>query len=199
MFAGPRDGETIQQREVIEPQHLDEPRRRALVVVEVEPAVELLLRQPGSRIDAGEAVIGQRRIVALGCEGDLVSQVSQSIVDRGRREHEHPGLHALADDPTHQPVVACLGALSWRALVAEVVRLVDDDDEVVVSPVDVGEVDVARHAAVARQVGVVEDVVVEAVARKEIAAVVGAVEAPVVAQDVWGRGPAPGRCATRGT
>jgi hypothetical protein len=59
----------------------------------------------------------------------------------------------------HQAVVAGV-AILVVLLVAEVVRLVDDD-EVVVAPVDVGEVDVAGAAAVARQVGVVQDVVVE--------------------------------------
>ena len=45
-----------------------------------------------------------------------------------------------------------------------------------------GKVDVARQTVVAREIRVVEDVVVEAVASKEVAAVVGAIEAPVVAQ-----------------
>ena len=35
--------------------------------------------------------------------------------------------------------------------------------EVVVSPVDVGEVNIPRYAAVARQVGVIQNVVVEAI------------------------------------
>ena len=57
-----------------------------------------------------------------------------------------------------------------------------DDDQVVVAPVDVGKVDVAGSAAVAREVGVVEHVVVEAVGGQDVAAVVGLVERPVVAQ-----------------
>ena len=68
-------------------------------------------------------------------------QVGQAVVDRRGREHEHAGLDAFLDDPPHQAVVAGLAVLVG-GLVAEVVGLVDDD-EVVVAPVDVGEVDVA--------------------------------------------------------
>ena len=45
-----------------------------------------------------------------------------------------------------------------------------------------GKVDIARQAAVAGQIGVIINVVVEAVDREDVAAVVGAVEAPVFAQ-----------------
>ena len=126
-------------------------------------------------------MVEQGRVVALGGEGDLVAQVGQAVVDRRGREHEHAGLDALLDDLAHQAVVAGLAALARRLLVAEVVRLVDDD-EVVVAPVDVREIDVAGQAAVAGEVGVVQNVVVEAVGGQEVAAVVGLVERPVVAQ-----------------
>ena len=57
-----------------------------------------------------------------------------------------------------------------------------DDDEIVVAPVHVRQVDVARQPAVAGQVGVVQNVVVEAVGREDVAPVVRLVERPVVAQ-----------------
>ena len=60
-------------------------------------------------------------------------------------------------------------------------RLVDHH-QVVVAPVHVRQINVARGATVARQVGVVQDVVVEAVRRENVALVVGFVECPVVAQ-----------------
>ena len=126
-------------------------------------------------------MINQCRVVPLGGKGDLITQVGQAVVDRCSGQHEHPRFHALPDDLAHQPIVACLAALAGRALVAEVVRLVDDD-EVVIAPIDVGEVDIARQAAVARQIRVVENIVVETVAGEEVATVVGAVKAPVVAQ-----------------
>jgi hypothetical protein len=77
---------------------------------EIEPAVELLLRQARGAVDAGDAVIEQRRVVALGDEGDLVAQVGQAVVDRRGREHQHavltPSLMIA-----HQAVVAGLAAL----------------------------------------------------------------------------------------
>ena len=72
MSARTGDRKSIQEREVIEPQHLDETRRRAFGFVQIEPAVELLLREPGGAVDAGNAVIGQRNIVALNGKGNLV-------------------------------------------------------------------------------------------------------------------------------
>ena len=117
---------------------------------------------------------------ALGHEGDLVLEIGQAVVDRRGREHEHAGLDALLDDAPHEAVVTGL-AVVVRGLVAEVVGFVDDD-EVVVAPVDVGEVDVAGSAAVAGEVGVIENVVIEAVGGEEVAAVVRLVECPVVAQ-----------------
>ena len=125
-------------------------------------------------------------------------QVGQAIVDRRGREHQHAGLDPFLDDLAHQPVVARFAALPWRLLVAEVVRLVDDD-EVVVAPVDVRQIDVAGQAAVAGQVGVVQDIVVEAVGGEDVAAIVGFVERPVVAQSLGARARARGRCAARDT
>ena len=107
-------------------------------------------------------------------------QIGQPVVDRRGRQHEHAGLHAFLDDPPHQAVVAGLAVLVGR-LVAEVVGFVDDD-EVVVAPVHMGEIDVAGRAAVAGQVGMVENVVVEAVGGEDVAPIVGLVERPVVAQ-----------------
>ncbi len=175
------DGEQVEEGEVVEAEHVDEARGRSFGFVEGEPAVELLLGQAGGAVDAADAVVEEGGVVALGDEGDLVAQVGQPVVHRCGGEHEHPGLDAFADDPAHEAVVAGLAALLRGALVAEVVRLVDDD-EVVVPPVHVGEVDVAREPAVPGEVGVVEDVVVEAVRGEEVAAVVRAVERPVVAQ-----------------
>ena len=125
-------------------------------------------------------MVVERHVVRLGDKGDLVLEIGQAVVDRRGGEHEHAGLHALLDDSPHQAVIARL-AVVVRGLVAEVVGFVDDD-EVVVAPVDMGEVDVAGSAAVAGEVGVVENVVVEAVGGEEVAAVVGLVECPVVAQ-----------------
>ena len=174
------EGNQVEQGEVVEAQHLDQAGGGARLLGEIQPALELELGLADGPVQAGDAVLAQGVVVALGDEGDLVLQVGEAVVDRGGGEHEHPRLHAFADDPAHQAVVAGLVSAQGR-LVAEVVRLVDYD-QVVVAPVDVGEVDVARLAAVAREIGMVEDVVVEAVGGEEIALVVGFVKGPVVAQ-----------------
>ena len=68
-----------------------------------------------------------------------------------------------------------------RRLVAKVVRFVNDD-EVVIAPVHMGKINVAGSPGISGEVGVVENVVIETVGREEVAAVVGLVECPVVAQ-----------------
>ena len=47
-----------------------------------------------------------------------------------------------------------------------------------------GEVDISGQTGVARQIGVVENVVVEAIASEEVSAIIGAIEAPVVTQSL---------------
>ena len=84
------------------------------------------------------------RIAFVG-QGKLVSQVGEAVVDRRRREHQHLGLDALPDDRVHQLLIAGLAVLEG-VVVAEVVRLVDDD-EVVVAPVDAVERRAERFAA----------------------------------------------------
>ena len=92
VLARPGDGQQIEQREVVEPEHLDQPRRRALGVIEIEPAIELLLREPRGAVDAGDTVLEKRRVVAFGRERDLVAQVGHPVVDRRGREHQHARL-----------------------------------------------------------------------------------------------------------
>ena len=175
------DGKQIEQAEVVEPQHLNQQRRGSLLLVEVKPPVELLLREAGRAVDAEDSLICKRRVIPFSGERDLVSQVCQAVVYRGCREHQDARFDAFFDDLPHQPVVTGLVVLTRCFLVAKVVGLVDDH-QVVVAPVHVGEVDIAGVAAVAGEVRVVQDVVVEAVGGKDIPAVIGFIERPVVAQ-----------------
>src|SRR5208337_1036274 len=87
--------------------------------------------------------------------------------------------HPLLDDPPHQAIVPRLAVFPGRLLVPEVMRFVDDD-KIVVTPVDVREVDIAGDSSITREVRMVEDVVVEAVRREDIPTVVGPVQGPVV-------------------
>ena len=53
------DGQQVEQLEVVEAEHLDQPRRRALGVLQVEPAVELQSAPGAWCFDAGDAVVEQ--------------------------------------------------------------------------------------------------------------------------------------------
>jgi len=175
------DGQQVQQLEVVEAKHFDQASRGAQVIIHIEPAIELLLRPPGGVVDAGDALVQQRSVDALGGECDLIAQVGEPVVHRGGGQHQHARFDAGLDDAAHKPVVAGLAAVLGGLLVAEVVRLVDDQ-QVVVAPVDVGQIDIAGQAAVAGQVGMVQNVVIEPIRGEDVAAVVGLVEGPIVAQ-----------------
>src|SRR5690606_25523659 len=88
------------------------------------------------------------------------------------------------DNPPHEPIVAGFAAGPRRLLVAKIVRFIDDD-QIVISPINVRQIDVTGHAAVTRQVGVVEYVIVEAVGRQYVASIVRLIDRPIVSQPLW--------------
>ena len=180
VLAGAGDGQEIQQREVIETEHVHEPGRFAVGLLQCQPAVELKLGLPDGGFDAGDAVFNEGRVVTLGDEGDLVLEIGESVVDWGGREHEDPRFDAFLDDAPHEAIVAGFVLFVGR-LVAEIVGLVNDN-QVVIAPVNVRQVNVAGLATVAGQVGVVEHVVMETVGGEDVAAVVGLVDGPIVAK-----------------
>ncbi len=180
MFTRTGNGQHVQQLEVVEPQHLRQHVLAASGVGQVQPLVELGLGQADGGLDAGNALIDESPVVALGDEGDLVLEVGQPVVHRRGGEHQHPGPYPRLDDPLHEPFVAAFPLLVG-GLVAEVVGLVDHH-QVVVSPVDVGQIDIPGQATVTGQVGMVQNVVVEPVGREDVAPVVGLVEGPVIPQ-----------------
>ena len=171
VLAAARDGQHVEQLEVVGVHRVNEALGRALGVGELAPLVEPLLgdaRHVGDRRDA--VGVDEVRVVTLGDELDLVSQVEQAVVHRGGREHEHLGALARLDYVLDEARVA-VGLVRVGALVPEVVALVDDE-EVEVAPPQVLEVHLAAHAVVARQVGVVEHRVAEAVVSQRVAIVV---------------------------
>ena len=97
--------------------------------------------------------------------------------------HEHLGLHALTDDAVQKTQVAVLPVVVLAGgicAVAEVVRLVDDN-EVVVSPVDALDGKPAAGVAVlAREIGMVEHVIAQTVLRDGVVDEVAAEGHPVV-------------------
>ena len=94
-------------------------------------------------------------------ESELVLQIIEAIIDRGCREHQHLGSHALPHDPVHQTLIPRL-AIFECVIVAKVVRLVDDD-QIVVAPVDLTQPHAERFTAITKQIGVAKDVIAEAV------------------------------------
>src|ERR1017187_4831045 len=75
-------------------------------------------------------------------------------------------------------------AVFVRGLVAKIVGFVNDN-QVVVAPIDVGKINVAGHTAIAGKVGVVQNIIMETVRRKDVPLIVRFVERPVVAQSFW--------------
>ena len=110
----------------------------------------------------------------------MVSQVVEAVVHRGGRKHQHLGFHALLDNLVHQLLVAGFLVLI-SIIVAEVVRLVDDN-KVIVTPVDAIQRCAERLTARTAEVGMTKHVVVEPVASKYVGLEVTAVVQPVVRQ-----------------
>ena len=126
------------------------------------PQIEALLCQPHHRVNGRDAVgLLEVVIAALRDELDLVTQVGETIVDRGRRQHEHLRASVGPDDLVHQARVA-IRARPGRAPVAEVVALVDDH-QIECPPLQVFQVGVPALATAARQVRVVQHLVGESV------------------------------------
>ena len=82
--------------------------RAAFGILKSQPAVELELRLSDGRFHTGNALGGQRRVVALGDKGNLVFEIRKAIVHRCSREHQNAGFDALFNDPAHQAVIARL-------------------------------------------------------------------------------------------
>ena len=98
-------------------------------------------------------MIEERGIVALGDEGYLVAQVRQTVVDRRGGEHKDTRLDTFLDDAPHEAAVTSF-TLTVRRLVAEVVGFVDDH-EVVIAPIDMRKVYIARQSTITGKIGVV--------------------------------------------
>ena len=125
--------------------------------------------------------------VAARDEGDLVAEVGELVVDRGGGEQQHLGADTLPDDVLHEPLVtgaadAFIGVFGFAdRVVAEVVRLVDDY-EVIVSPVDGGEIDAIDIALFPREVGMGKHIVAEAIFIERVQRTVRAIHRPVPAE-----------------
>lgn len=165
---------------VVESQHVEQSGRLTLWLWKVKASIELDLDLPNGSGDVGDAVVSDGRVIAFGRDGDLILEVRQSIVDGGCGAHQHTRLDTGLNDLFQEAVIATLTALVGE-LVSEVKRLVNHH-QVIISLVDVGEVDVSGAANRAGQIDVVEHVIVKAIGMQNVAPVVGFVQGPVVAE-----------------
>ena len=185
VLAAARHGHLVEHLEEIVVEHVGEGVGRPLLGGQLRPAGIDGLRVAENRLD----VVLQAQLlrpaggVAPVCQGELVAQVAEAVVHGSGGQHEHLGLHALLDDLLHEQLVAVHPVFRRRvAAVSEVVALVDDN-QAVSAPVQAVEGQAGlRRAARAREVGVVEHVVLQAVARDGVVHDVRVVGDPVVAQ-----------------
>ena len=182
MLAGTGNGHAVQQLEEVKAQRVQNGPYGPLLGWPLGPDVEGSLRTAKDLFHTAAAVQALAEVLGVAFVGQrqLVAQVAEAVVDRGGRQHQHFGLHTFPDDLAHQLLVACFLVLV-DIVVAEIVRLVDDH-QVIVAPVDLIERHAQRLPAGARQVGVAEHVVVEAVANEGVGLEVAVVGQPVVGQ-----------------
>ena len=125
--------------------------------------------------------------VAPGNKGNLVPQIGELVVHGCGREEQHLRADARRDDVFHQPLVAAAAdllvarPLHRLGVVAEVVRLVDDD-KVVCPPVQRGKLDAVGIARIAGKVGMVQHVEAKAVGGERVERAVGAIDRPVASE-----------------
>ena len=167
MLAATRNCQRIEKPEIVRVDVLGEALRRVSSMRLRAPQIEALLCQPHHRFNGRDSVgLLEVVIAALRDELDLVTQVGEAIVDRGRRQHEHLRASVGPDDLVHQSRVA-IRARRGRAPIAEVVALVDDH-QIECPPLQVFQVGVPALATAARQVRVVQHLVGESVLSQRV-------------------------------
>ena len=67
----------------------------------------------------------QRQIITFSHKGNLIFQVSQTIIDRCSREHQDASLDSILNNALHQAVIPSFPIFMCR-LVAKVMRLIDN-------------------------------------------------------------------------
>ena len=162
VLSATRNCQRIEKPEIVSVNVLGEALGRVTSMCLRTPQIEAFLCQPHHRVNGRDAVGLLEVVIApLRDELDLVTQVGEAIVDRGRRQHEHLRASVGPDDLVHQPRVT-IRARRCRAPVAEVVALVDDH-QIECPPLQVFQVGVPAPPTAARQVRVVQHLVGESV------------------------------------
>ena len=145
MLAATRNRQGIEERKIVRVDVLGEALRRVTSMRLRTPQVEALLCQSHHRIDGNDAIGLLEVIIAtLRDELNLVTQVGETIIDRGRRQHEHLRASVSPDHLVHQARVT-IRARPGHAPIAEVVALIDDH-QIECPPLQVFQVDVPTLA-----------------------------------------------------
>ena len=188
MLARAGDGQLVEQFEKRGAELFQKVAGFSLVRLLFCPSRKGFLRGGESFPKAADSDGFRERVVAIFREEiELVAQVLKVVVDWCGREKKDLGADAGFDDVVHESLVAALLndiallVLPAWGVVPEIVRLVDDD-EVVISPVQRREVDVAGVAALAAEIGVGDDIEAKAVRAEGIEKAVGIIDRPVVAK-----------------
>ena len=151
---------------------------------QIAPVVEDLLRRTENLLDGvAEFHIGfELPRIALVGQLQLVFQVSEAVVHRSGREHQHLRLYTGLDDVLHQALVAVFDLIDMRAFaIAEIVGFVDHH-EVVGIPAQPGKIDAVRFALVSGEIAVIKHIVVQAVFGDGIIQIVSLERVPVVGE-----------------
>ena len=172
---------------------MDEIAGFALLCRLLRPIGEFGLSFPGGVLDAGDSefffestIVFPVRVagdIPAGNEGDLIPKIGDLVVDRGGGEQEDFGFLALLDDIFQQSLVSgapgCAVFLRFAdGVVAEIVRLIDDDEAVIV-PIEIREVVIAGESGGAGKIRVGEHVEAKPIFQQRIESAVGFEDRPV--------------------
>ena len=167
MLPGTCDGHAVQDLEEVEVETVQQIFRGAFLGFKGAPPVEGLLGIPEYRIQRAadiEVVLHQARLALVG-DHQLVVEVVEPVVHRRGGQHQDLRLGARPDDLVEQTAVTVDAGLVIDIRpppVAEVVRLVDDD-QVEVLPVELLQVYAVGVSASSGEVCVVQHLVLELV------------------------------------
>ena len=185
MPAAARHGHLVENLEEIKVQTVHQILGSALLRVELRPRAVCLLRVAEHGIDVRRKPELFRPIVVVALVGqcELVLQVAEPVVHRGRGQHQHFRPHAPADNLLQKllvPVLLVVRLNRGIIAVAEVVRLIDHH-QVIVAPVDHANVDAhVRWTLSTVQIGMEQYVVAQTILAQRVVDHVGAERHPVV-------------------
>ena len=175
--AGAGYGYAVQQPPEVSPQRVQQPGfiPAAAPALLRFPFPELFLRRRHHSADVADAQALPESVLPLfGHQVNLIPQIYQGSVHRRSRQQQHFGAGPAADNFLQQPLVAL------PLVIAEVVGFVNNH-QIIVAPIEVGEVDAADIAGIPRQIGMGQQGVAETILVKGVLAVVigGLIQRPV--------------------